>query len=770
MPGGGAVFDGVDEIPWRRLGPWPERRQDGVPYLLRAIVDAPSDVGDRSPVWGLRYGLVDGSGPEVYPAAPHLVPYLVEATGVARQPHRGLLVELMTDIAVARPYRNFARDPAAGPEPDYAALARTAMVERADALVRLLDDVSPRVVAATARLLAVLPDAAPRTLPALRTRAEKPPRTRAGARGDAGAVACVLAVAWLAATEHATWFADLLGPNDARPDPLNGEDGPRDPTDHPDGLHDPTDHEDGLHNLTDQPDGLRNVTDHPDAHHDAADHESERHDPTDHENERHDPTDRRSERRDPAPREGRHRELRAAAAAGLGASGHGGGPGDESLIRLVADVQADPGSPLDRMRWFGYDLSPVSAVLMRAERWHLAVTRELLSRPGARKIGRRLFAAREAIWRWRSAPAELLPSAAGRVRDLLSTPPAERRREGFVRGKDSLVDAVDLIAESGQASAAYADVLAARLTGDPGEPWPEAAEPAMVGLARLGDHRCIPWLSAAFGSDEYLQFRYLDAGDLIPPMAAHADALTPALLAVLGPAPVHGHIDYIECLKALVSWGAAAAPLLPAIAERLAPTYTAFMLPLVGAVGPAAAAVEPQVRALLDGDRDLGPAAWALWRITGEPGRAPALLAADLAGSGHRAGEIAPLLEQLGPAAASAVPALRKHFDNPHYGHRYNRVALARALWAITSDSTGLVQPLLKSLAARPMPDLGLGGHGSELAAIEALGTMGRAAAEAVPALTAIAYGPERVTERDAWGDEHHQRAAQRALTLIEGV
>ncbi|MBB5781529.1 hypothetical protein [Nonomuraea jabiensis] len=80
-------------------------------------------------MWRLRHGLFGGVGSrEVFGAAPYLVPYLLELARIARRPHRGLVMGLMVDIAVAEPYRDRFRDPAAGPEPDHAALARAAMV------------------------------------------------------------------------------------------------------------------------------------------------------------------------------------------------------------------------------------------------------------------------------------------------------------------------------------------------------------------------------------------------------------------------------------------------------------------------------------------------------------------------------------------------------------------------------------------------------------------------------------------------------------------
>ncbi|MFD1535686.1 hypothetical protein [Nonomuraea guangzhouensis] len=665
------MLEGVDEVPWGRLGYW-SGGPDAVPGLLREVAAAPSGTRVESPVWRLRDGLFNGiASREVLDAAPYLVPYLVEVTGIARQPHRGLVVDLMVDIAEAQSHRDVFRDPAAGPEPDHAALARAAMVDRVEAIVRLLDDVSPKVVVEAARLLACLPEAAPRSLPPLRARAEKGVRPA----GDAGAVACVLAVAWLAAVDHASWFAALLDTTAA------------------------------------------------------------------------------------------HRDLRATAAAGLVLADPTAKP-DNNAVIMLADVQADPGSALQRMRWHGDGITPISSALLRAEHWQQAVARKLLGHPGQQEIDQALHSALEAICYWRTAPAELLPIVAARAGDLASAAPSSRRRRRLGQ-EDPLVSAVRLIAESGQAAAAYADLLAAMLTGDPAEPWPDVAAPAVEGLARLGDGRCVPWLAAAL-LKEYGNVRQLNIREMIPAMASHTDALIPALRTFLSPSQRHGGMEFVDCLDALISWGAAAAPLVPAITARVSPMYLSVALPLFGAIGPAAADVEPQVRAMLDDDHAGHEAAWALWRITGEPGQAPALLAEHLARyGGHNAGDTAPMLEQLGPAAEIAVPVLREQFHDAEHGHLYDRVAIARALWAITGDSEGLVAPLLEAITARPLPAWGLRRPASELLAVEALGMMGRAAVGAVPALETIAYGKARVTDRDVWADEHYQHAAQRALTSI---
>ncbi|GGT38277.1 hypothetical protein ACFFV7_32435 [Nonomuraea spiralis] len=660
-------MEAVDEVPWARLGYWPDG-PDAVPELLREIAAAPSGMREGSPVGRLWNGLFhDIACQEVYAAAPYLVPYLMESVRVARQPHRGLIVDLMTAMAKAQPHRNVFRDPAAGPEPDHAALARNAMVEHVDTLVRLLNDVSPNVVAKVARLLACLPKAMPQSVPALRARAEKAARRP----GDTGAAACVLAVAWLAAADHAAWFNSLLS--------------------------------------------------------------------------------------DPSV----HRDLRATAAAGLALSDPTAEPDDDALIKLMADVHADAGSVLERFVWHGLGITPLNTALIGAEHWQREVTRDLLLRPGHQAVDRGLHSAREAIWHWRAAPAELLPLLADLARDLVSVSRPKNSQQ------DALRYAVQLIAGSGQAAAAYADVLAAMLTGEPAEPWPEAVAPAVEGLAMLGDGRCIPWLIAAF-QDQHGHVKHLNVRDMIPALVVQADALIPALKHYLGPSDTNGTMQYVDCCDALISWGAAAAPLAPAITARLAPMYLSVVLPLFGAMGPAAADVEPQIRALLDDERDQHEAAWALWRITGDPGQAPALLTEHLERyGGHAARDVAPMLEQFGPAATIAAPVLRRHFYDAEHGHLYDRVAIARALFAITGDSEGLVTPLLEAITARPLSDLGHRWVPSELLAVEALGRIGSAAEAAVPALETIAYGRARVTDCDVWADEHYQQTARSALASI---
>lgn len=270
-------------------------------------------------------------------------------------------------------------------------------------------------------------------------------------------------------------------------------------------------------------------------------------------------------------------------------------------------------------------------------------------------------------------------------------------------------------------------------------------------------------------ADKYGHAKHLDLEDIIPAMVRHADALMPALQTFFGPT-IRGGLQSVSCMDALVSWGAAAAPLVPTLLACFAEMHPSTALPLLAAIGPAAADAVPHVRALLDEEHYQGEAAWVLWRITGDAGDAPAVLAGHIACFGaHAAADAAPLLEEFGPAAAIAVPVLRQHFHDAEAGHLYDRVAIARALWAITGETEGLITPLLDAITTRPLHDRGHRRPASELRAVEALGMIGPAAAESVPALQLIAHCRGRVTDRDVWADELYQRTAHRALTALMG-
>ncbi|MFI6899651.1 hypothetical protein ACIBKY_00245 [Nonomuraea sp. NPDC050394] len=441
-----------------------------------------------------------------------------------------------------------------------------------------------------------------------------------------------------------------------------------------------------------------------------------------------------------------HPALRAAAAAGL-ARADVSEP-DPKAVHAAAGAAVFKRLPWEMRLWDAFQES---------ERWHRALAAELAT--AERFKGRARTEVRDAVLRWRTAAQEVVPILVDRAPTTY--------------GSD-FPGLVEIVAEAGEVSAEQADFLAEVLergavSGGRAYEWPPEVVAAIKSLALRGDARSLPWLESAL-----LHPRIGDVGlpAAVAPMAAHADGLLAGLDTFLRGPELKGNrgFDLVEVIHALSAWGEAAAPLLPALTTKF-PVYgySIIVLPLLGAMGPAAAEAVPYVRGLLEHELEQPRAAWALWRITGDPGDAVAIITERLAQSGHYAGDLSPLLEDLGPPAASAVPHLRALLDDEVHGFRWDRVGIARALWAITGDADGLVEALLAAITVRPLPDHTLTSQSSGLRAVEALGWVGEAAVGAVPALRDIAYGPARVTWWDAFLDDRYRRAAVEALGRIEG-
>ncbi|MFI9556218.1 hypothetical protein [Nonomuraea endophytica] len=442
-----------------------------------------------------------------------------------------------------------------------------------------------------------------------------------------------------------------------------------------------------------------------------------------------------------------HPVLRVAAAAGL-ARADVSEP-DPEAVRVAA--VGDPvfkRLPPELRLWDAFQES---------EKWHRALAVELATRERLKGWGR--IEVKDAVLRWRTAARELVPIL------------VERAPASYPCDFHGLVE---IVAEAGEVSPEQADFLAevlerGALRGGREYAWPPEVVAAIRSLALRGDTRSLPWLESAL-----LHPRIGDVGlpAAVRAMAPHADRLLTGLDAFLRGPELRGNrgFDLVEVIYALVDWGEAAAPLLPALTTKF-PVYgySIIVLPLLGAIGPAAAEAVPHVRGVLDDESERPDAAWALWRITGDPGDVVAIITARLAASGHSARDLAPLLEDLGPLAAGAAPRLRALLDDEVDGFRWDRVGIARALWAITGDADGLVEPLLAAVTVRPLPDDTVTYPSEGLRAVEALGWLGEAAAEAVSALQAIAYGPARVTQWDAFLDDRYRRAAVEALGRVEG-
>ncbi|MGZ9930617.1 hypothetical protein ACXNSR_12045 [Streptomyces sp. NC-S4] len=201
----------------------------------------------------------------------------------------------------------------------------------------------------------------------------------------------------------------------------------------------------------------------------------------------------------------------------------------------------------------------------------------------------------------------------------------------------------------------------------------------------------------------------------------------------------HGNTTTLELLALC---GAAAASAVPEVARRLDMPYAYDAMRVLGRIGPAAAAAADRLAAYATGrdprTRRQHPrrAAWAHWRVTGDPA-----LALDVCGAAVRSGSGShglPFLADLGPLAVAHADAVRGLLDSPG---AWTRVAAAHAYWRITGDPEPAVPVLLAEV------DPAWAGHPAVPVqeAVRRLGEIGAPAAAAAPLLGRILAQEERL-------------------------
>ncbi|MEV7508915.1 hypothetical protein AB0O57_13295 [Streptomyces sp. NPDC091201] len=221
-------------------------------------------------------------------------------------------------------------------------------------------------------------------------------------------------------------------------------------------------------------------------------------------------------------------------------------------------------------------------------------------------------------------------------------------------------------------------------------------------------------------------------------------------------------------LELLALCGAAAAPAVDHVAGRLDTQFAYDALRVLGRIGPAAAGTAGRLAAYAGG-RDprarrqhVRRAAWAHWRITGDPE-----LALDVCGTAVRSGSGShglPFLADLGPLAAAHADVVLGLTRSPG---GWTRVAAAYAYWRITGDAEPAVPVLLSAVdpewtgnPAMPVRE-----------AVRRLGEIGAPAAEAAPLLRGILARGERlghdyVTTR-ILADDAYTRTLTEALARV---
>ncbi|MFG1805723.1 hypothetical protein [Streptomyces sp. NPDC049040] len=324
--------------------------------------------------------------------------------------------------------------------------------------------------------------------------------------------------------------------------------------------------------------------------------------------------------------------------------------------------------------------------------------------------------------------------------------------------------ALDILADGGSAVAPYADRLVDFVERHPSLPdvWASNAKRAIQALVGADDDRALPWYRESFGDHD------LKPG--LPP-ARWAPELLPAFRGRLGEGPDARGVP--EVLRILVAWGPRAAEAVPEVVALLDTPQARPAAEALGRIGPAAGAAAEVLAALARGSRRpprqyigacTGPrwhgsqtAAWAHWRLTGDP-----QTALDVIGAAVRAGFGHPVLSHLadlGPLAARHADDIRPLLDAPG---EWTRVGAAEAWWRVTGDAAtavGVLLPALRPLADHRVSPL-------VLRATAVLGRIGRPAAAAVPLLEAVTTA-ERRYGGTILADEELCRSAAEALRAI---
>ncbi|MFG3002271.1 hypothetical protein [Streptomyces sp. NPDC048340] len=364
---------------------------------------------------------------------------------------------------------------------------------------------------------------------------------------------------------------------------------------------------------------------------------------------------------------------------------------------------------------------------------------------------------------WRSPTSVLLPRIAARLND----PACEARFR-----------AAELLACLGPAAVAHADEVAA-LLGDNAvrttRKQEAVGEAALWALARMNDPRCLPGLIAlvagarsgfASNSAHYPATWHHAVLPSLPEvlgyLADHVERLLPVVCDQLGTRTDQQVIN--RFCQVLAGWGPAAKAAVPDLLSLLEDDrhWDGAALALAG-IGPAGNRARELLLARAEaGETHTELAAWAYWKVGGEPG---------------------PLLEALERAAAQGSiprPALRKLADlGPHaarFADRlramttdtdpWTRVEAAHALWAATGDTATAVPALMTAVQGLAEGDY----LPVMLPAVRHLAQIGSAARPAAQLLHAVPHHDPRLRSSGAWRgftqDEKIRAAVDELLAL----
>ncbi|MCP2329464.1 hypothetical protein HDA40_007971 [Hamadaea flava] len=279
--------------------------------------------------------------------------------------------------------------------------------------------------------------------------------------------------------------------------------------------------------------------------------------------------------------------------------------------------------------------------------------------------------------KWRSASADMIPIIAATLHDL----------------PDIAESALHLLAAAGEVSRPYLEDIAAKV-GEPGRTGALAA----WALARLGDERALPMAVRSLrgqpdiypiGGSQYTdRFYWLtqDPGiaEVLTPLTAFADRIVPALRQRLQrddkPPVAHQFGDVV------IAYGAAAAGAVPEFTAMLGTDRHRTACRVLAALGPAATAARDRLVQCAAGEGfDASQAAWALFRVTGDP--QPFLDTTDVWGGRFDIMTAARSLADFGPLAIRFRDRIELLLHERQSGRAdWTTVELAHAHFRITGE------------------------------------------------------------------------------------
>ncbi|MEU1346024.1 PBS lyase [Streptomyces sp. NPDC005776] len=253
-------------------------------------------------------------------------------------------------------------------------------------------------------------------------------------------------------------------------------------------------------------------------------------------------------------------------------------------------------------------------------------------------------------------------------------------------------------------AAPAADALAARVSADPGgwvKEWasgPPGLGSAVKALARLGDARVVPALTAALERPEVPHDVGFAIGHLGPAAAPLAGLLRHRLSEVGLDEEAYDRASPLLAGLTALRAGEAAPEVLRIL--RGAPEYRGewlrtAALRALGSFGPAAHCAVPELRALIrrPGTAGATEAAEALWAVDGDAGAVlPVLIEGLQAEHARERRAAASALGRLGPLAAVTAPRLRALLRHEEL---WLRVDAAIALWEVSGRAEESMPVLL---------------------------------------------------------------------------